>query len=88
MSIRRIVLVFVALAGTALMHAQSRDVNWSINGGENNIRFSPLTQVNKANVEVAAGRLDLSSSDHFHRLRNAEQSHRRSTACSTRRRRR
>ena len=43
--------MFVALAGTALAYAQSRDVNWSINGGENNIRFSPLTQVNKSNVK-------------------------------------
>ena len=28
----------------------SPDVNWAINGGENNIRFSPLTQINKSNV--------------------------------------
>ena len=27
------------------------NVNWAINGGENNIRFSPLTQVNKSNVK-------------------------------------
>ena len=26
-------------------------MNWAINGGENNIRFSPLTQVNKSNVK-------------------------------------
>ena len=50
MIIRRVVLVFVALAGTALMQAQSRDVNWAINGGENNIRFSPLTQIGRAHV--------------------------------------
>ena len=65
MSIRRVVLVFVALVGTALMHAQSRDVNWSVNGGENNIRFSPLTQVNKANVKSLQVAWTYSSNDHF-----------------------
>ena len=37
----------VELAG----FAQPGNVNWAINGGENNIRFSPLTQVNKSNVK-------------------------------------
>ena len=41
----------LALAVTALVYGQSGDVNWAINGGENNIRFSPLTQVNKSNVK-------------------------------------
>jgi len=65
MSIRRVVLVFVALAGTALVYAQSRDVNWTINGGENNIRFSPLTQVNKSNVTSLQVAWTYSSNDHF-----------------------
>lgn len=30
---------------------QAQNVNWAINGGENNIRFSPLTQINKSNVK-------------------------------------
>jgi glucose dehydrogenase len=35
----------------ASLLSQGRDVNWAINGGDNNIRFSPLTQVNKSNVK-------------------------------------
>ena len=38
------------LAGLVAL-AQPGSVNWAINGGENNIRFSPLTQVNKSNVK-------------------------------------
>ncbi len=38
-----------ALAG-ALVYAQQADVNWTVNGGEGNIRYSPLTQINRSNV--------------------------------------
>lgn len=30
--------------------AQATDVNWAINGGEGNARYSPLTQIDRANV--------------------------------------
>ncbi|MDO8678735.1 MAG: PQQ-binding-like beta-propeller repeat protein, partial [Acidobacteriota bacterium] len=38
-----------ALAG-ALAYAQTGDVNWTVNGGEGNIRYSPLDQINRSNV--------------------------------------
>ncbi|HEX8030057.1 MAG TPA: pyrroloquinoline quinone-dependent dehydrogenase [Vicinamibacterales bacterium] len=37
--------------GAFLAYGQGGNTNWSINGGEGNIRFSPLTQVNKSNVK-------------------------------------
>ncbi len=36
---------------SALVRGQGGNVNWAINGGDNNIRFSPLTQINKSNVK-------------------------------------
>jgi quinoprotein glucose dehydrogenase len=41
----------VAIAGVLVYAVQSTDVDWAINGGENNIRYSPLTQINKSNVK-------------------------------------
>src|SRR3954452_3444755 len=38
--------LYLALAGLAV----GADVDWPINGGPNNIRYSSLTQINKANV--------------------------------------
>ncbi len=38
-----------ALAGS-LAYAQAGDVNWPVNGGAGNIRYSPLTQINRNNV--------------------------------------
>lgn len=34
----------------AAIFAQSPNVDWAINGGDGNIRYSPLTQINKTNV--------------------------------------
>lgn len=34
----------------ALAYAQADDVNWPINGGTGNIRYSPLTQIYRTNV--------------------------------------
>jgi len=42
-------LLMGALAGT-LAFAQAGNVNWSVNGGEGNIRYSPLTQIDRTNV--------------------------------------
>ena len=30
--------------------AQATDVSWALNGGVDNIRYSPLTQINRDNV--------------------------------------
>jgi quinoprotein glucose dehydrogenase len=44
--------VLLASVLVAVVMAQGpANVNWPINGGENNIRFSPLTQINKSNVK-------------------------------------
>ncbi len=43
-------ILCLALLAGALPHAQAGDVNWPINGGEGNIRYSPLTQINRNNV--------------------------------------
>jgi quinoprotein glucose dehydrogenase len=41
----------VGVCIVAAMLAQSpANVNWAINGGEGNSRFSPLTQIDKSNV--------------------------------------
>ena len=45
--------------------AQSRDTNWALNGGENNIRYSPLTQINKSNVASLQVAWTYTSGDHF-----------------------
>ena len=42
-------LCLAALAG-ALAYAQAGDVNWPVNGGVGNIRYSPLTQIDRTNV--------------------------------------
>jgi quinoprotein glucose dehydrogenase len=53
------------ILGLAVSLAQGRDVNWAINGGDNNIRFSPLTQVNKSNVKSLQVAWTYESKDHF-----------------------
>ena len=55
----------LGVVATALVSGQSSNTNWTINGGENNIRFSPLTQVNKANVKSLQVAWTYSSNDHF-----------------------
>ncbi len=40
-------------------------VNWTINGGDGNARFSPLTQINKANVKSLQVAWTYESGDHF-----------------------
>ena len=42
-------LLLLAVTSAAAFR-QPADVNWAINGGEGNIRYSPLTQINKSNV--------------------------------------
>lgn len=39
--------------------------NWSINGGDGNARFSPLTQINKSNVKSLQVAWTYESGDHF-----------------------
>ena len=41
------------------------DVNWTINGGEGNSRFSPLTQIDKSNVRSLQVAWTYESGDHF-----------------------
>jgi quinoprotein glucose dehydrogenase len=45
--------------------SQARDVNWVINGGEHNIRYSPLTQITKSNVKSLQVAWTYESGDHF-----------------------
>src|SRR5258706_13711271 len=45
MSLAKLVLGFVAIS---CMHAA--DVEWPVNGGTNNIRYSPLTQITRDNA--------------------------------------
>ncbi|HET9268995.1 MAG TPA: PQQ-binding-like beta-propeller repeat protein, partial [Vicinamibacterales bacterium] len=47
------------------MFTQSGNVDWAINGGENNIRFSLLTQINKSNVKSLQVAWTSESRDHF-----------------------
>ena len=57
------------MLASALAKAPARqaspDVNWAINGGDNNIRFSPLTQINKSNVTSLQVAWTYESKDHF-----------------------
>ena len=45
-----IYLAAIGALAAALASAQPGDVNWAVNGGEGNIRYSPLSQINRANV--------------------------------------
>ena len=40
----------VAAAALALAFARQADVEWSMHGGVDNIRYSPLTQINRSNI--------------------------------------
>jgi len=48
-------ILFSSLLAPTFARATARqpaaNVNWSVNGGDGNIRFSPLTQINKSNVK-------------------------------------
>ena len=68
-----------------ILHAT--DVGWPINGGVDNIRYSPLTQINRDNVAPLQVAWTYDSHDAFkgRRCRAIRSS---STACSMRRRRR
>jgi quinoprotein glucose dehydrogenase len=52
----RITILAAAVGVSALVVAfvsgQAGDVNWTVNGGEGNIRYSPLTQINRSNVRT------------------------------------
>ena len=85
--------ILFGLAGLSLLtglvvFAQPGNVNWTINGGENNIRFSPLTQVNKSNVKSLQVAWTYESGDALQGLGDAKQSRSSSTECCTRPRRR
>jgi quinoprotein glucose dehydrogenase len=56
-----------ALGASALATARQSppDVNWTINGGEGNSRFSPLTQIDKSNVRSLQVAWTYESGDHF-----------------------
>ena len=60
---------FVALVGfvrpLAAPVPQAQDASWRQHGGENNIRYSPLTQVNKSNVTQLRVAWTYESGDHF-----------------------
>ena len=43
-------VLVVAAAALALAFARQVDVEWSMHGGADNIRFSPLTQINRSNI--------------------------------------
>ena len=47
----RLPLVLLCVAAS-LPYAASTDVGWPLNGGVDNIRYSPLTQINRANVKT------------------------------------
>src|SRR5437867_9588025 len=46
------VLVLSCLSGAAVLALQRDDVSWPINGGADNIRYSPLAQINRDNVST------------------------------------
>lgn len=55
----------VLCAGTALAVAQIPDRGWPMHGGTDNIRYSPLTQINKANVSQLTVAWTYDSKDAF-----------------------
>ena len=60
-----ILLVVTALAAATLSNAQSTDVGWPLHGGVDNIRYSPLTQINRDNVGQLAIAWTYDSKDAF-----------------------
>ena len=46
------VLVLSCLSGATVPALQRDDVSWPINGGVDNIRYSPLAQINRDNVST------------------------------------
>jgi quinoprotein glucose dehydrogenase len=46
----RLLLAATALAAARLTTAQPTDAGWPLHGGVDNIRYSPLTQINRGNV--------------------------------------
>ena len=57
---------FLLAAVLVSLAAQSpANVDWPINGGEGNARFSPLTQINKSNVKALQVAWTYTSGDHF-----------------------
>src|SRR5204862_750994 len=43
---------FSCLSGAAVLALQRDDVSWPVNGGADNIRYSPLVQINLDNVST------------------------------------
>ena len=61
----RTILASLGILTGLAVFAQPGNVNWAINGGENNIRFSPLTQVDRSNVKSLQVAWTYTSGDHF-----------------------
>ena len=55
----------LALTLASATSRQAPNANWSINGGEGNARFSPLTQINVSNVKSLQVAWTYESGDHF-----------------------
>jgi quinoprotein glucose dehydrogenase len=47
---RRILAAALILWSAAMLSAAQRDAEWTLNGGLDNIRYSPLAQINRVNV--------------------------------------
>jgi len=58
-------LVAAALGAIALAAAQPADVGWLQHGGRDNIRYSPLDQINKSNVNRLQVAWTYEAGDHF-----------------------
>ena len=70
-----------------LQNSENRSSDWPINGGIDNIRYSPLTQINRDNVSKLQVAWTYDSHDAF-KGSEMQSNPSSSTACSTRRRRR
>ena len=78
---------FVVLATTACLAIAAmgagraaptvQDAGWPVNGGVDNIRYSPLTQINRDNVSTLQRGVDLRLARRLQGLRDAEQPDRR-----------
>ena len=74
---RRMGALSLAVLTLPLAAAAPGDVHWPMHGGVDNIRYSPLTQINRSNVAQTAGRVDLRLARRLQGLRDAEQPRRR-----------
>jgi len=59
------VVLVTAIACAPAAPAPPQNANWALNGGDGNARFSPLTQITKANVAQLKVAWTYESGDHF-----------------------